>query len=193
MAHSLPVDRSVASVGFRRLLPWYLLGLATLVIFVCILAVSSIVEGEEFNPNTFERRTYRLWRIPILGWQVTPTYRYPAETSTFRDYLKRKGWFPAASRGSVPWQVAREVTVAGIRTGDSWFISQLLENESTWIEWSDQHQERAAALWPLVLERIDQNDFVSLPRLFGLALDDSADAEWFKLLDAWRRDVRPKP
>src|SRR6188508_2076794 len=63
----------------RRSLPkwlgvagWTVLGLlgATLAVFVLTVTFGA-VHGTEFCPQTFQRRTYSLYELPLIGIQVT--------------------------------------------------------------------------------------------------------------------------
>ncbi len=134
--------------------------------------------GEEFCPDTFSRRTFFYFQIPLVGIQVTPIFRDDA-TNSLENYLIANRLVETASATTPRWDLVRAVA-AGSETvrGDAEIMCHYLDatdaqNHLFWQAWSDDHQESAKQLWPLVATLARQQLYLLVPELFDLASAES--------------------
>ncbi len=74
------------------------------------------------------------------------------------------------SRGWVDWAriiVVLEIGLAEAYNGHTYFHSELSWQGDEWIEWSDDHPEFAAVLWPMVLKVLRSDLPPDVARMFG--------------------------
>src|SRR5438309_6102076 len=84
---------------------WTLLGAlgATFVVFVLTVTFGA-VHGTEFCPQTFERRSYSYYELPILRIQVTGE-RHEDVTGATEVVLTSKNYITAPASGRKDWHV----------------------------------------------------------------------------------------
>jgi len=181
------LDRTSARPSSARRWPkwlpiagWSILGLlgATLLMFVATVTFGA-VHGTEFCPQTFERRSYSYYELPIVHIQVTAERHEDLTGDTEKSVTTQKFISPPAS-GKQDWHVlvgSRGTRVR--RPGDAHILMQYLdakdsEDDHRWLEWSNDHKPLAQALWPAVQQLALHEQYVYVPDLFDLAksIDD---------------------
>jgi len=172
---------STAPTARRRLpkwLPivgWSLLGLlgATLAVFVLTVTFGA-VHGTEFCPQTFQRRSYSLYELPLIGIQVTGIRREDLSQATELFITSHKYITLPAAGAKEDWHI-----IAGSRgvrqsKGDAGILMKYLDATDSadyhrWVKWSEEHPKLAPVLWPAV-QRLAQHElYVFVPDLFDLA------------------------
>ncbi len=130
--------------------------------------------GEEFCPNTFSRRTFFYFQIPLVGIQVTPIFRDDT-TNSLENYLVANNLIKTASTAPLRWDLVRAFGVgSGAVRGDAEILSNYLDatdadGDLFWQKWSDKQGESAKLLWPPVAELARQQLYILVPELFELA------------------------
>jgi hypothetical protein len=160
---------------------WSLLSIlgGALLVFLATVTFGG-VHGTEFCPQTFERRSYSYYELPLLHIQMTGERHQDLTGSTEKCITSNK--FVATINGKRDWHVL--VGSRGTRQrrpGDAGILLQYLDAEESsevyrWVRWSEQHTELAKILWPAVQRLALRDMYVFMPDLFDLAkqVDDTA-------------------
>lgn len=142
------------------------------VVAVCTVTFGR-VEGEEFSPQTFQRRRFRYVEIPLLGIQVSPIDRQDT-TNGLEQHLRQ---LPGVAQIPVTkrWDLVR-IRRAGQdwEEGDGLILCMYLDavdakDQLHWYTWSQQHPELAAELWPVVGQLAQNQMYALVPVAFRLA------------------------
>ena len=161
---------------------YWLLGLLTVLGLTATVLVATLLfgqrAGEEFCPDTFARRTFFYFQIPLLGIQVTPIFRDDT-TNSLENHLITFGFVKPGSKKPARWDLVRAIGAgSGTQRGDAEILCSYLDATDAnggliWRGWSDKHSERATLLWPLVAELARQQLYFFVPELFDLARGES--------------------
>jgi hypothetical protein len=162
--------------------------LAALVIGLLAVLAFGHVNGLEFSPQSFERRSYTFFQIPLVRWQVTPTSRSD-ETLMFEQYLRQQRLLPHR-RGPRRWDIVWVVEASRQRDGNPAILTRYLDLEGTqpkqhWHQWTIDHPEQAKALWPAVQLAAVLNAYELIPPLFDFAATDAPAEDFAQQL--WQR------
>jgi hypothetical protein len=171
---------------FRRFLVrgLFILPVGTAAVFVLLTTVIryGFVHGEEFAPDTFQRRSYRYYELPLIRLKITPVKR-TVHRPSLEEMLVNKSYVPkkeppdrwdlvAAYRGVSPW-----------RQGDAQLLCDYLDAEDTtdnfrnyWEKWTEDHPELAKVLWSEIAQLARRDLYALIPPLFerAVAHDDPA-------------------
>jgi hypothetical protein len=153
------------------------IGLAAILIYM-IIGFGNI-RGEEFSPESFRRRSFEYYEIPLLGWQVWPI-RHRDSTNALESYLSGGQLIGA---GSTPTDATRWDLVVATRGitgsrvvahGDARILCYYLdiegaEGEPVWLEWTKKNMPLAKVLWPAVADVSRQQLYLFAPDLLRLA------------------------
>ena len=185
---------SQRSLSHYKFLPWIYLTLVFAVALVVVVGILvSRVSGQEFNPQTLQRREFTLWRIPFSRFQFSPTLRQPVKSKKLCEYLRGKEWWMAETPGAAnDWQVAEEFSLWGGAHGEVDFLARLVADPDFWLDWSQKDIGRSADFWPAVALQVQRQQYVSLPRLFALALERTDASVWKERFAEWQAEsARP--
>lgn len=142
------------------------------------------VGGYEFNPQTFARRHFGFYEIPLIRWQVTPLYRvdYNGEVEQLVQAQKYvtpepqapEQWHLIYFRRSthVPPPTDVQILARYLDAADS-------DSNNYWHEWSIKHPDLAPILWPEVARLGRLELYVLVPPLFELAKGAADDPKAF--------------
>lgn len=158
--------------------------LVVLVVLACgfgILLIGTLffghVSGEEFAPDTFERRFYSYFELPVVRIQVTPVQRIVdrpriAKTLADNNYIANTGppkrWdFVISRRVGETW-----------REGDALILTRYLDtwgdrSETYWLQWTQDHPATAKILWPTIAKLALQELYLFTPDVFSLAAEQT--------------------
>jgi hypothetical protein len=158
-------------------------GGAALLILVVSIAFLGAVSGEQFSPNTFRRRTFVYYEIPLLRLQVTPVKRMEI-SDDLRRHLAAKGYVPS---GKAPqWEVVQQhrrlggASPAGAAQILCDYLNQFSDTGGqVWLDWSKKHPALADILWPEIVTAANQRLYWFMPDMFALARD-TEDSKKFK-------------
>ena len=146
---------------------------ATLLVFLATVTFGA-VHGTEFCPQTFERRSYSYYELPLLHIQMTGE-RHEDLTGDTEKHITSNKFVPSAGSGKRDWHVLVGSRGTRLRRpGDAGILLQYLDAEESsnvhrWVRWSEQHTELAKILWPAV-QRVALFDmYLFVPELFDLA------------------------
>jgi hypothetical protein len=164
--------------GQRRWLGRLVLGIVGVlgVLFVIFYATIAfgVVDGEEFSPDTFERRSFIYYEIPLIGQQITPIGRDDT-TNPLESYLCTQKLVPVNKSTKPRWDLvyARRSTVEVFR-GDAAIFCAYLDAEDKegnlyWKTWTEEHPKLAKILWPAVARVANQQLYIFAPEMLELA------------------------
>lgn len=141
-----------------------------------IVVVFGQVSGEEFSANTFQRRSFFYYEIPLLHWQVTAVRRndtsnllekHLADTNMIgkpsgvkTSGVKKRRWDLVYSNRSDPDSALCDANI----------LCEYLDRrdghfELHWLTWSHANPELANVFWPAVAEVARQELYLFVPDL----------------------------
>ncbi len=158
---------------------WSILGVLGAILLVFLATITfGAVHGTEFCPQTFERRSYSYYELPLVHIQMTGERHDDLTGDTEKHVTSNKYVTPI--NGKKDWHVL--VGSRGTRKrrpGDAGILMQYLDAEDSsnvyrWVRWSEDHNSLAKALWPAVQRLALHDMYIFMPDLFDLAksLDD---------------------
>ncbi|MEC7449137.1 MAG: hypothetical protein VYC80_09645 [Planctomycetota bacterium] len=143
------------------------LGLVLLVVIYLCEWVGRSVSGEEFNPYTFETRSFSYRQSLITTRQLKGIKRTKKQDSLSK-FISAQPWFPTSTQDQ--WDLMEDSTVEGDSLDwRSRPLVRLLKNEdftSFWLDWSANHPELSKYLWLTVIELARENQYESIPLIF---------------------------
>lgn len=166
---------------FRSILFISLGSIATVLVAIYM---TGFVEGEEFCPQTFARRSYWFYRIPVINIQFVPTFRDP-KNYDLQSHLSANALIRTSATNPKRWDpvyhkyysMAQPSTPHDAAILCS-YLDQYHDNaESKWLAWSKKNPNHAKAFWPLVAQTAQDGRYEFVPDLFRqaeLASDDGS-------------------
>lgn len=136
------------------------------------------VKGEEFSPDSFHRRGFAYFEIPLFGIQITPI-RHTDDTEDLEKHLVAAKLLPKPAKPENRWDlVLASIGRRNITQGDARILCQYLDaqnedGDSIWLKWSEEHVEMAKVLWPPIAKVARQELYSFVPELFVLARSSS--------------------
>lgn len=132
------------------------------------------VAGEEFNPQTFERRTFLYYQIPLIRLQITPIWRED-KTNSLESKLRTNKLLPPRSPGKPRWDLVRSMrSLADVTQGDAAILCMYLDatdedGDLYWETWTDDNPKLAKILWAAVAQVARQQLYFFTPEMIDLA------------------------
>ena len=143
------------------------------------------VSGIELCPQTFERRSFDYYEVPLVGWQVTKVTRITLTGDTEKHLVKNK-LLPTSPGGKTTWHIVRAQRGRRSWTGDAGILVNYFEAEDSagnpiWLEWTTANPQLAAVLWPAISQLAVDGLYVYVPEVIALAApaQDAQDAGTF--------------
>lgn len=130
--------------------------------------------GIEFCPQTFERRLFTQYRVPILQLPITKV-TYSDCTGQFEQFVKNKKYLPTVKSSAKVWQtVAAQGGFFRAPGSDcgillSYFGAVDANEQSVWEEWSEEHPQLAKKFWPAISQLAINDLYVRVPDLMDMA------------------------
>ena len=144
------------------------LALVSLVVIYLCEWVGQSVEGKEFNPYTFETRSFSYRQSLITKRQIKGIKRTKENQDALSKYISAQPWYPTSTQDQ--WDLVRDSTVeADSLDWRSLPLLHLLNNEdftSFWLNWSANHSELSKYLWLAVIELAREDQYESIPLIF---------------------------
>jgi tetratricopeptide (TPR) repeat protein len=146
------------------------------------------VEGEEFSPGSFRRRSFYYFELPLTRLQVWPVRRMDI-SGNFEEFLRQYGDSDEPDKAA-HWDLVRSRRVGG---SWQWVHANLLcrfldardrDGEIYWLHWSREQPELAKVLWPEIASLAKSGQYLLIPSLFQLATAAPDPATLRKSCDA---------
>lgn len=200
------VNSPLASRPWPKWVPiagWSLLGVlgAALAVFIATITFGA-VHGTEFCPQTFERRSYSYFELPLVGMQVTGE-QHEDLTGDTEKTVTSNNYVTTTIGGKQDWHVLVGSKGTRLRQpGNAGILVQYLDatdigSNRRWENWTEEHAEQAKVLWPAIQQLALAERYVFVPDLFDLAktINDSAElkAAIDRLLAEKLPPAKPKP
>jgi hypothetical protein len=173
MSSASPTRRSLPK--WLGIASWSLLGLlgATLAVFVLTVTFGA-VHGTEFCPQTFQRRTYSLYELPLIGIQVTGIRREDVSQAAELFITSHKYITTPAAGGQEDWHIITGSRGTATSRGEAGILMQYLDatdgdDYHRWVKWSEKHPKLAPILWTGVQRLSEHELYIFVPDLFDLA------------------------
>jgi len=172
---------SQAVTRSRRWPKWLPIALASTLILLALGLVISLltltlgaVHGIEFSPQSFERRSYSFFELPLIGTQITAV-QHDDVSKTTETFITTSKYITPPAGGPQDWHiVSGSRGVRGRRQGDASILMQYFDAQDSdeyhrWVKWSEDYPKLAKVFWPSV-QRLAVNElYVFVPDLFDLA------------------------
>ncbi len=157
-----------------------------LAVLTYVTVVLGLVEGEEIATETFRRRTFSYYQLPVIQLQVSGIHRQDS-TGDVENYLIDNKLIQVASPTSQPddslrWDL---VNAHRFRTvfsrGEAEILCNYLDattddDKHVWVEWSKAHPNLAKVIWPAVVTVAQHELYIFVPELLELATN-ATDAQ----------------
>jgi hypothetical protein len=186
LAAARPAARPIAA---SSRIPWWvkilIACLAALIIGCILIGVTAIfgrVTGTEFSPQTFDRRTYSYWQLPLVRIQITQVTRV-VSTGALENHLMSNAYIPATPNQITAWDlVKKSVGTGGESVNDPQILLDYLDLEDAggyqvWLRWSEDHPDYAQVFWPVIARLVRGNLYLYLPEFFRIARAADGDAQ----------------
>lgn len=139
------------------------------------------VHGTEFSPQTFERRSYSFYELPLVGVQVT-AIRHDDLTGVAETFITSSSYVTVPGAGAPQdWHIivgSRGTKM--FRKGDASILMEYLDAKDSeeyhrWVKWSEDNPKLAKVFWPAVQRLAKHELYIFIPDLFMQAkqLDDA--------------------
>lgn len=155
----------------------------SLLLLTAVLAYVTVVlghvQGEEFAAETFQRREFEYYQLPLIELQISGINRTDS-TGDLEDYLIKEKIVSVASSTTPPDESIRWDLVHAHRfgvvysRGEAEILCDYLDakdadNKNVWVEWSKKNPELAKVIWPAVVSVAQQELYIFVPELLALA------------------------
>ncbi len=174
------------------------------VILVALVMLFGSVRGREFAPTHFESRQFSFFEIPWLQWQITPVRRTPLPSTTV-TYLRTAGWIQVPAGAPAQWHLVElRRSMLPLFEGhaklldDQLFVRHRNTSDSFWQQWSQEHPDLAAILWPVVQRLAERDRYLLVPEILTQAIAAAAPQPLRQSIDdalvdgylGWAKDLR---
>jgi len=169
-----------------KLLVGFLLGLVVMYIY----SSSTLVKGLEFNPGTWQMRSYQFRSDPFTGYQWTGIQHGSAALKADKAIIAMLD--SQARRDSSRWDLAEISQLWEDQSGPSVIMLQLLTGYRSargfrsvefWVQWTTDHPNRAKKFWPSVQKLAILGAYAQIPDLLEIPLLEADDDRFSQLLD----------
>ena len=164
----------------RSNIRWWILGISVGFSFIGLLVLlfGGEVNGEEFSPDDFSRRSFSYNVMPFFKVCLRGI-EYQDRTPVFEQTLLSDGYLGEIAKkldGSKQWHLVYD-SASDPKSPD--FDAKLLvrflelkntQFESIWMKWNDDYPELAAKFWPVVADMARNNLYVELTDIMARAV-----------------------
>lgn len=154
----------------------------SLFLLLLVYSVETNVSGTEFDPITWQIRSFSYRRDPFTGRQLTGVLHDSSNSTpnwpTIGSFLKTANSKPTSAR----WDLVR-ISRGSTRINapgpaailDSYMTARDPNGDYFWASWGKTSRKKASILWPAVQELILHELYSDLPLLFEKAPVDMSD------------------
>jgi tetratricopeptide (TPR) repeat protein len=158
------------------------LGLGLLLMLAVLAYVTVIlgyVQGEEIASETFRRRTFEYYQLPLVEIQVSGITRTDS-TGLLENYLIDEKLISVATASPTTDESTRWDLISADRfgtvysRGEAEILCHYLDavdadEQNLWVEWSKEHPKLAKVIWPAIVSVAQQELYIFVPELLELA------------------------
>lgn len=151
------------------------------------------VSGEEIAPQTFQRRTFAYYQLPVVQLQISGITRSDS-TGLLEDFLVDEKLITVANRKTPPHPTIKWDLVTANRMGMifsrgeaeilcHYLDAKNVDDKLEWVEWSEEHPDLAKVIWPVVVSVAQQELYIFVPELMELAANATDPVQLKQQLD----------
>ncbi len=155
---------------FVRFSIWVIGGVFLLLLSIVVFGN---VHGLEFAPDTFARRYYSYFELPIAHVQVWPVSHTP-QTSPLQRLLQNKKYMTYSSPPK-RWDLVASYRGSSLFTlGPAEVLRRYVDavdadDKPYWLTWTKDHPKLARIFWPEIADLAQQQHYSLMPDLFDAA------------------------
>jgi len=144
------------------------------------------VEGEEFSPDTFTRRKYSYYQVPLIRLQISGIDR-TTTTGDLELHLTTNKIVTVQNSNNPAWHTIRaKEGNFWLPHGDAAILFRYVGESNapggvTWLDWTTANANMAAVLWPAVAQLARDELYFLVPDLLAPVAEIKTAAE----LTAW--------
>jgi tetratricopeptide (TPR) repeat protein len=159
-----------------------IIGLSLLLLFALLAYVTVIlghVQGEEISSETFQRRKFEYYQLPLIELQVSGITR-TASTGAVENYLIDEQIISVGTKtppDEIRWDLIRAHRFGTVFSrSEAEILCHYLDAvnadlDNVWVEWSKENLELAKVIWPAIVTVAQQELYVFVPKLLELAVN----------------------
>jgi hypothetical protein len=135
--------------------------------------VGGVVQGEEFCPDDFSKRTFFYFELPFFKKQLTAVQHEDSYAPVSADLIGGSYLRPAPTPKT--WHLIYDNRTPSISPEcDARILDQYLEQMTDsyaffWNEWTSDHPKHAVIFWPIVSSLAKDNLYVDIPPVMDAA------------------------
>jgi tetratricopeptide (TPR) repeat protein len=146
------------------------------------------VSGVELCPETFERRSFVYYELPVIRRQVRKVRRYDM-TGEAGAYLKDNKFLPSKPKGKQTWHIVHAQRGRQAWDGDAQILTNYLDAEDSdgqavWVEWTTANPKLGSVLWPAISRLATEELYIYIPEAIELAKSASDSTTFKQQVDA---------
>ena len=180
-----------------------MVGVGTLLILAALVYSTfyfGLVRGQEFAADSFNRREFSFYQIPLVGLQITPINRRDI-TNDLESYLIAQKFIagPSPSAATKRWDLvlAHRGFVPDeqrpLSQGEARILCEYLDagdakGNHIWLDWTKNNSAIAKVVWPAVAQVARQELYFFAPELLICARNATNAVELQRELDALLAD-----
>lgn len=145
------------------------------------------VTGTEFNPYTFQSRSFYYTEVPFVHLQLRPTQR-TVETNALQTWIT-SGENLLTNSSETRWDLVEGARI-GIenqmdrsKTLHQYLNASNHDGELIWLEWSKAHRKSARKLWPAIAWLGQADLYYLVPDVMNFAKRQGDSTDFADLLD----------
>lgn len=146
---------------------------AFLVVGAFSVSVFGPVGGVEFSPDTFVRREFSYYELPLVRVRVTPVWHKDVSTSLEKRIQKNAALLPPATAAEPRWHLVEMQRAGSQYTEDAVIVCRYFDAQgrdlARWLDWTMKHPRQAEILWPAVASVCRRQLYTFVPDLFDVA------------------------
>jgi hypothetical protein len=167
--------------------------LLMIAVLVYVTVVMGYVAGEEIASETFQRRTFCYYQLPVVELQISGITRADS-TGLLENYLIDENLISVAATKTPPDESIRWDLVNANRfgviysRGEAEILCHYLDaknadDKNVWIEWSKENPALTKIIWPRIVTVAQQELYIFVPEILELASNATDPAELKTRLD----------
>ncbi|MEM7311698.1 MAG: hypothetical protein AAF497_00965 [Planctomycetota bacterium] len=187
-----------STAAWRNAIPIFIFALLAILALGMLIMIFGLVEGEEFSPDAFQRRSFSYYQLPMFRLQVTPVNRAQIPQDV-EDMIAKEIKAPKAAIATNKWEISQLVYPGGRVSweGDCKILCDYLDlknnkKQFVWEKWGKKHPEMAKVLWPVVASVARKGMYVLIPDIFKIAESANNKDELSGRLDEFLAAEAPK-
>lgn len=153
------------------------IAVAALGVFALVATVSVLLFGEvagvEFSPDTFARRRFQYYELPLLRYRIGGVYHEDITGPLEKRLRGDEQLLPPSQRQGQRWDLVGMSRGGTIYEDDAQIVCRYFNTDDgtgpRWLRWNRQHPELAKILWPAVAQACRADLYIFVPRLLATA------------------------